>query len=385
MLIIRVELVDTTDRSVLWSTSYQQPRADLIAIDSLSIQGNISRQISEKLRLELTGEEQKLLAKQYTANKEAYNLYLQGRLYWNRRNDEDLEQAISLYQQAISLDQNFALAYAGMADAYVLLYNGGPKREAARDKAEELARKALALDGQLAEPYSTLGFLEVFRHQNWQQAETYFKRAKELNSGYETAYHWHAILLAIRGQFSEAVNEIKRAKEIAPHSFPINRDHGHILFLARQYDEAIAELRSTIAAEPKNPNVRVAYSWIRSSYERKGDLQSAINEFKNTGAPDEQIVEIQQAFTQGGANAYWQKRLEFRLKTSPATTPDGRILQVFAYSAAGKIDPAIKLLDQSISEDHHDGTLYLKVDPRFDNLRSHPRFPEFLKRLNLQD
>ncbi len=385
VMIIRVELVDTTDRSVLWSTSYQQPRADLIAIDSLSIQGNISRQISEKLRLELTGEEQKLLAKQYTANKEAYNLYLQGRLYWNRRNDEDLEQAIALYQQAISLDQNFALAYAGMADAYVLLYNGGPKREAARDKAEELARKALALDRQLAEPYSTLGFLEVFRHQNWQQAETYFKRAKELNSGYETAYHWHAIMLAIRGQFPEALNEIKRAKEIAPHSFPINRDHGHILFLARQYDEAVAELRNTIAAEPKNPNVREAYSWIRNSYERKGDLQSAINEFKNTGAPDEQIVEIQQAFTQGGANAYWQKRLEFRLKTTPATTPDGRILRVFAYSAAGEIEPAIKLLDQSISEDHHDGTVYLKVDPRFDNLRSHPRFPEFLKRLNLQN
>ncbi len=385
MLIIRVELVDTTDGSQLWSTSYQQPRADLIAIDSLSIQGNISGQISEKLRLELTGEEQKLLAKRYTANKEAYNLYLQGRVYWNRRKDEDLEQAIVLYRQAISLDQNFALAYAGMADAYALIYSGGPKREAARDKAEEFARKAMTLDSQLAEPYSTLGFLEVFRHQNWQQAETYFNRAKELNSSYETAYHWHAIMLAIQGQFAESLNEIKRAKEFAPHSFPINRDQGHILFLARRYDEAIIQLRSTIAAEPKNPNVTEAYSWIRNSYERKGELQSAINEFKNIGAPVEQIAEIQQAFTQGGANGYWQKRLEFRLKTTPATTPDGRILRVFAYAAAGEIEPAIKLLDQSISEDHHDGTVYLKVDPRFDNLRSHPRFSEFLKRLNLQD
>ncbi|MBS1790602.1 MAG: protein kinase [Acidobacteria bacterium] len=385
LLLIRVELVDTTDGSQLWSATYQQPRADLLSIDSLAIQGNISGQISEKLRLELTGEEQKLLAKRHTENKEANNLYLQGRVYWNRRKDEDLEQAIALYQHAIQQDKNFALAYAGIADAYALLYDGGAKREAARDKAEQYARMAISLDNQLAEPYSTLGFLEVFRHQNWQQAETYFNRAKELNGAYETAYHWHAIMLAIQGRFTEALDEIRRAKEFAPRSFPINKDQGEILFYARRYDEAIAQLRNTIAAEPKNPNVSEAYSWIRNCYERKGDLQSAINEFKNIGTAPEQIAEIQQAFDRNGANGYWQKRLELRLKNTPPTTPNGRMLHVFSYAAAGETEQAMKLLEQSISEDHHDGTVYLKVDPRFDNLRSHPRFSELLKRVNLQN
>ncbi|MGH9802808.1 MAG: tetratricopeptide repeat protein, partial [Blastocatellia bacterium] len=201
---------------------------------------------------------------------------------------------------------------------------------------------------------------------------------------YETAYHWHAIMLAIQGRFAESLDEIKHAKEFAPRSFPINKDQGEILFYARRFDEAIAQLRNTIEAEPKNPQVSSAYSWIRNSYERKGDFQSAIKEMKNTGAPAEHIAELQWALDKSGAKGYWQKRLEFRLQSTQPTTPDGRMLIVFSYAAAGQTDKAMDRLEQCFA-DGHDQTRYLKVDPRFDGLRSHPRFAEFLKRLNLQN
>lgn len=378
LLVIEVVLVDATDGTEIWAERYRQQSTDL-----MSIQENISRQIAEKLQLDLTGEERQLLTKRYTSNKEAYSHYLTGRYFWNQRTDDSYKKAIKFYQQAIELDSNYALAYAGMADAYALMFDGGPRRDAAREQAQQFAHKAMSLDPQMAEPLATLGFIEIFKNHNWTEAEKNFKRSLQLNRGYATTHHWYALLLTIQGRFDAALEEFNRAKEIDPRSFPINKDIGEFLFHARRYDEAIAQFRHTIEAEPTNQNVAEAYSWIKSSYERKGDLLSAINEMKHTKASAEQVTEIRRAFDQGGASGYWQKRLELRLQNTPATTPDGRMLQVYAYAAAGNADLAMKLLDKSVNEDRHDGTLYLKVDPRFDNLRSHPHFPELLWRMKL--
>ncbi|MFN0111232.1 MAG: protein kinase domain-containing protein [Blastocatellia bacterium] len=390
VLNIRVELVNTIDGAQLWGTPtpYTQPIASLSSIDSPMIQEDISVNIVEKLGINLTQSEKELIAKRPTNIKEANNLYLKGREQWNHRKDEALLSAIELYDQAIQLDQRFARAFAGKADAYALLFSGGPKRDEAREQANYYARRAIELDDKLAEPYSTLGFLEVFRKQNWIQAERYFNQAKERNPGYETAYHWHAIMLTILGRFDDALAEIERAKKFASDSFPINKDQGEILFYARRYDQAITQLRRAIEIQPNNPKVREAFSWVRNCYERKDELQLAINELKNTGAKPEQIADYQNAFNQRGADGYWQRRLEIRLSEPPTTNPndiyDSRMLRVFSYAAAGEVEKGIKMLEQCMA-DGHDQTRYLKVDPRFDGLSKHPRFAEFLKSLKLQN
>lgn len=383
-IIISVELVDTMSGRQLWGWPYTQPRANLDSIDSPMIQSDISTNIVEKLGINLTVPEKQLLARRHTENKEANNLYLQGRVFWNRRKDTDLEQAIKLYQQAIDRDDKFALAYAGMAEAYALIYDAGPKRDEARDKANYYARRAMELDNKLAAPHSTLGFLEVFRNQNWEQAEKYFSQAKDRDSSSETTYHWHAIMLAILGQFDKALAEIEQAQKFAPRSFPINKDRGEILYYARRFDEAIDQFRKTIEIEPKNPNVTDVHAWVRGSYERKNDLQSAINEYKIYSNSPNQVAELQRAFDQGQATGYWQKRLENRLRDSEPTTPNARMLLVFSYAAAGEVEKGMEMLERCFA-DGHDQTRYLKVDARFDGLRSHPRFAEFLKRLNLQN
>ncbi|MDQ3010372.1 MAG: tetratricopeptide repeat protein, partial [Acidobacteriota bacterium] len=378
LLVIHVELADTADGSLMWSEQYRRQRADLMAI-----QEDISRQISEKLQLNLTGEERKLLAKRYTSNTEAYSQYLTGRYFWNQRSDESYEKAIEFYQKAIALDPNYALAYVGIADAYVLLYDGGAQSDEKRHKAEQLARQALTIDSQLAEAHATLGFTEMFSNQNWGEAERNFKRAIELNNGYATAHHWYAILLAIHGRHEAALDEIRRAREIEPRSFPINSDTGQLLFWARRYDEAIAQYRRANESEPTNSSVRTNHFWIRNIYEAKGDVAGAIKEMRLLDPPTTGLAEFEQAFAQGGKSAYLQKRLEINARAKDVDSATGRMRLVYANAAVGNIEQAMTLLERSIAEDHSDGLMYLKVDPRFDNLRSHPRFPDALRRMKL--
>ncbi len=379
VLVISVELVDANDGTQLWSGRYQQQRADLMAI-----QDDISRQISQKLQINLTGEEERLIVKRHTANSDAYYLYLNGRYFWNQRENEQLKKAIEFYDRAISLDPNYALAYAGMADAYALLFEGGPERDEARRKAVSFAQKALSIDGNLAEPYSTLGFIKTFRDWNWTEAEADFRRSIRLNPGYATAHHWYALLLAIQGRFDAALDSIQRAKEIDPRSFPINKDIGEIYFYAHRYDEAVAQFRNTIESEPTNSSVGETHLWIRNAYEQKGDLASAINQMKQTSMPEEEIAELKQEFEKSGKAGYWQRRFDIQIRAGKASPddPTGRIRLVFGYASIGEAEKAIPLLETAITRDHHDGVLYLKVDPRFDNLRSHPRFPALLKLMN---
>ncbi len=378
MLIIRVELVDTTDGTLLWSEHYQRRRTDLMAI-----QEDISQQISEKLQVNLTGDERKLLAKRYTDNTEAYYQYLNGRYFWNQRTKESYQKAIEYYQKAISLDSKYALAYVGIADAYVLLYDGGTEGNEARRKAEALARQALAIDSHLAEAHATLGFTEMFNNWNWAEAEKNFKRAIELNNGYATAHHWYAILLMTQGKHEMALDEIKRAKEIEPRSFPINKDIGELLYYARRYDEAIAQLRATIESEPNNDAVRDAHFWIRNTFEAKNDLEAAVKEMLAMKPLPTGTADLQQAYAQGGKAAYWQKKLDINSHRADVDSPTGHMRMIWSLAAVGDIEQAMTLLENSLSKDHSDGLMYLKVDPRFDNLRNHPRFPELLKRMNL--
>src|ERR1051325_1997328 len=219
-LIIRTELVATKDGAQLWGTQYNKAAADL-----LGIQEEIAREISETLRPRLSDEEERLLARRYTDNIEAYHFYLRGRFYWNKRTSSDLQRAIRYFWQAVQVDPAYALAYAGIADCYNWLgYTFGrmPPNEA-EPKAKAAAVKALEIDDKLAEAYGSFAFVKFVFEWEWKEAETYFKKAIELNPNCASVRHVYSVYLAtVWRQFDEALLEVGKALELDPLSLPIN-------------------------------------------------------------------------------------------------------------------------------------------------------------------
>lgn len=364
--IIRAELADARDGTQLWSEQYQGNRRDLLAV-----QEKIARQISERLRPDLTGAEQRLLDKSYTQDPEAYSLYLNGRYFWNQRSEEGYRKAIEYFNQAIARDPNYALAYAGLADVYILQANL---------KAEEAATKALQLDPTLAEPHATLGMTRMYTDWNWPQAEAKFKQAIQLNPDYATAHHWYAELLTTQGRFDEALTEIGKARALDPRSFPINKDAGVFLFFARRYDEAIRQLQRTIEADPKHDEVRDAQGRIGNCYEQLGRFDQALTEFLSWLSRDPNIDALRRAAT-SGIDSYRRQRIELLSRQTPL---DGRVSFRIAmlHAQLGEKDEAFAWLQQAY-EKHSPGMIYLRVEPRFDPLRSDPRFQEWLRRMKL--
>ncbi len=234
-LSISAELVDAREDRQLWGEQYNRKLADLLAV-----QDDISREISERLRLRLTGEEKTRVAKRPTENIEAYQLYLKGRYYWNKRTEEGFHKAIEYFSEAAEKDRNYALAHAGLADSYILLgeYNVLPAKEAYA-KAREAAAKALELDDTLAEAHNALATVKGDYDWDWPGAEREFRRAIELNPGYATTHQWYGELLSELGRHEEAVAEIKRAQELDPLSLIINTVAGTILGRAGQLELAI--------------------------------------------------------------------------------------------------------------------------------------------------
>ena len=240
-LVVQTELVDVDKGSQLWGEQYNRKLADILAV-----QEDISREISEKLRLRLTGEEKTRLTKRPTENMEAYDLYLQGRYYWNKRTEEGFNKAIEHFNQAIEKDPNYALAHAGLADSYIVRGNFSllPPKEA-YGKAREAAAKALELDDSLGEAHNALAAVKENYEWDWPGAEQEYKRAIELNPGYGTAHQWYGELLSGElGRHEEALAEIKRAQQLDPLSLVINAVHGKILMQAGQDDLAIATPRT---------------------------------------------------------------------------------------------------------------------------------------------
>src|SRR6266404_6446259 len=217
LLTLSLELADTRTENVIWSKQYSRRQSDLV-----SLQSEIARDITNSLRVKLAGADEQKLSKKYTNNTEAYELYLKGRFYWNKRTLKDLEKALDYFNQAIALDPNYVLAYAGLADAYVLIpsYRNGPVREAMQP-AREAALKALSLDGELAEPHATLGRVNANEY-DFAGAEREYKRAIELDPNYATAHQWYGILLFDLARNEESQAELRWALEIDPLSVIIN-------------------------------------------------------------------------------------------------------------------------------------------------------------------
>ena len=374
-LSISAELVDARTNSRLWGEQYNRNPTDI-----LKVQTEIAREISERLRVKLTGEQQNRMTKRYTDNTEAYLLYTKGRYFWDKRTGEGMEKARESFNQATELDPNYALAYSGLADTYLFCYCSLPRHET-MPKAKAYAEKALAIDEALAEAHTSLGFVKMNYEFDWAGAESEFKRALELSANYSVAHQFYAGCLLQQGRTEEGLREAKRALELDPLSLAINWYWGLTLFNARRYDEAIAHLRKTIQMDP---NYHLAHGALGSAYVQKGMYAEATSEFQkgNTlpGMPGEPSAKLAYVYVALGSRAEAQKILN-ELKQMPPD--DNRPLEIASvYTALGDKDQAFEWLDQAYQQRSF-GMFFLKVDPDFDSLRSDARFKALLGRIGL--
>src|SRR4029453_18806551 len=271
---VQVDLVDPVTGAEIWGAGYDRKITDLVAVKQA-----IAQEVTAKLKLKLSSEDQRRLVKRDSTNAEAYQFYLRGRYFWDKRTSDGIKQAIEHFQQSIERDPNFALGYVGLADSYTGLafYNFAAPHEA-MPKAKASAIKALALDDTLAEAHATLAHILINYDWDSPAAEKEFKRSIELNPEYATAHQWYAIhYLTATGRLEEAVQEMKKALELEPASLVMNTFMGATLYYAGRYDEAIDQCRRTIEMDP---NFTVAHWYLGLAYEQKQVLDAATEEFK---------------------------------------------------------------------------------------------------------
>ncbi|KPL03963.1 MAG: hypothetical protein AMJ90_02570 [candidate division Zixibacteria bacterium SM23_73_2] len=378
---ITAQLVNVADGYHLWSEKYDRDMEDIF-----SIQDEISLAIVDKLKVKLLGGEKKNLVKRYTDNIEAYNLYLKGRYFWSKRTEQGLKKGIEYLRKAIEKDAHYALAYAGLADSYSLLCSYhilSPKESIPR--AEEAATRAMEIDDALAEAYEALAHVRILYDWNWSEAKQEFKRAIQLNPGFATAKQRYSLLLTVMGQLNEAIAQIKQAQELDPLSLIINTDVGLISYIARMYDRAIEQCRNVIDMDP---NFGVAHFVLGLAYEQKEVYEDAIAEFKKgisaSGGITVMIGALGHTYGVSG-NRDEAQRVLAELKELSKQRYVSPYSIATIYIGLGEKDQAFEWLQKA-----YEGRsvwlihLHLKVDPRFDNLRSDPRFTVLLKKIGLE-
>ena len=377
-LSIGTELVDVATGSQLWGTEYNRQPGDIFAV-----QDEISNAISENLRLQLTRAEKKRLTRHHTENVGAYGLYLKGRHHWNRWTEEGFHRAIEYFQQAVEKDPEYALAYAGIADSYVLLgWNSYIRPQEAFPKSKAAAITALQLDPDLAEAHTSLAAASWLQDWHWELAGTEFERSLRISPNYPTANHWYAEYKMTMGQSAEAVTRMKKGQELDPLSLIINVAVGWALYLARRHDEAIEQLLRTVELDPNYP---VTY-WILGLVRRA------------MGCFDLAIVDGQKSVSLSGGSPLMRAALGHtcgiagRTKEAFLAFEDLTKLAQQKYVAPyflagiqiglGENDRAIEYLEKSF-EEHSHWLIYLHLDPGMDVLRGHSRFQELLRRIGL--
>ena len=373
---ITAQLVDVTDGYHLWSEKYDRDMEDIFAI-----QDEISLAIVDNLKIKLLRDEKNELVKRYTENKEAYNLYLKGRYFWNRRSEVGFNKAFEFFQSAIKIDPLYALPYIGIADTYNIsghfcFMNPGE----AFEKARKAVKKALEIDASLGEAHSSLAWIYTYNDWNWEKAEQEYKNAIELNPEYATAHEWYALFLAGRGRIDEAITEINEALELDPLSPMINAIFGLIFIFSRRFEEAIEQFRKTIEM---NPNFTFAYIWQGMAYWGIGDNDKALVSLlkSETLVKDMtySIGSLGMAYALAGQKPKAIKTLE-RMETLSENKYVSPLHKAIIYIGLINKDKAFEYIDKAYIE--RDSFLfYLKTLPMFDTLRSDPRFIELLKKM----
>jgi serine/threonine protein kinase/tetratricopeptide (TPR) repeat protein len=375
---IGTELVDVATGSQLWGAQYDRKPGDIFVV-----QDEISGEISAKLRLRLTRSEKKQLTKRYTENVEAYRLYLKGRHNWNRWTEEGFYKAIEHFQQAVDSDPGYALAYAGLADSYVLLgWNCYLPPKQAYPKAKAAAKAALQFDAELAEAHTPLAAGLWLSDWNWDDAQREFQRSLELSPAYPTANHWYAEFLLTMGRHDEAMVRIRKSQDLDPLSLIISVAVGWALYHARRYDEAVEQLRHTVELEANYP---VTY-WILGALLRK------------MGRYDEAIADGEKGVKFSGGSPLMRAALAHTLGKAGRADEARKILNdltelakqkyVAPYFFAGvhiglgEDDRAMEYL-QKCYDEHSHWLLYLHLDPGMDELRDRADFQDLLRRIGL--
>ena len=375
---VNVQLINALTDAHLWADTYDRKLTDIFAVES-----EIAKTIAETLQARLTGSEKSLITKTPTVNPEAYELYLKGRFFWNKRTGADLLKSIDYFKQAVEKDQKYALAYAGLADAYVLLppYGAASPSESF-PQAEAAARKALELDDTLAEAHTSLGQVLLFYDLDFAGSTMEFERALSLDPNYATAHHWYGgggPLLAL-GQFDRAIKEGKRAVELDPLSLINNADLGWLYFNARRYNEAEAQARKTLEMDS---HFYLAHYYLGEVLQLKGQLTEAIAEYKKAAELDDDpfvLGLLAQAYAKLG-----QRDEALKMLGQLQELATRRYVTSYSFAlvhiALGEKDKAIDWLERAYRDRAGPDIALIKVDPFLDPLRGHPRFEALVQKI----
>ena len=359
----------------LWADIYDRKLTDIFAVES-----DIAKTIADTLQARLTGSEKISIAKAPTANPEAYELYLKGRFFWNKRTGADLKTAAEYFQRALAEDPNYAGAYAGLAQADLLIpvFGAGPPPDFF-PKAEAAARRAIELDETSAEGHSALAMLLLFDFK-FAESEEEFARAIQSNPNYATAHHWYGnSLLTTLGRFDEAIKEGERAVELDPLSLIINADLGSTFMIARRYDEAIAQLRRTLALDG---NFSYAHWNLGIALYLKGDVNAAIAEYEKAAALDDDpyvMALLGRAYAETDKKEKALAILQ-KLKETGQHQYVRSVAYAIIYIGLGEKATAIDSLEKAREGGERPDTIWLKIDPLLDPLRNEPRFRQLVAR-----
>jgi TolB-like protein/DNA-binding winged helix-turn-helix (wHTH) protein/Tfp pilus assembly protein PilF len=378
---IAVQLIQMKDQTEIWARQYDRDLGSL-----LNLENEIANQVAQEIRFTLEGnrkpteepDSRMLTPQQYAA----YDSYLRGRYFWNKRTAEGFQQAIKAFDDAIDKDPNYARAYVGLADTYALqsAYDLAPKNEAI-PKARAAAAKALALNDSLAEAHASMAIIAQNYDWDWQKAETEYKKAISLDPNYPTARHWYAEFLTLQGRFSQALEEIERARQLDPRSLIIAADRGATLYCDHRYDEAIQQLEAVLEMEPDFPRAYI----IVFAYVEQGRTQDALRDIaKHQKLQDGPFTWMLYAYAHGRAGHQVEARTYLhKIEAERSWQHVDTAPLVMAHLGMGEKEQALNWLEKGLSQ-RSNSLVWLKVDPVYDPLRSEPRFHALLKQVGFE-
>jgi TolB-like protein/Flp pilus assembly protein TadD len=373
---VNVQLINGLTNAHLWAEIYDRKLTDIFAVES-----DIAKTIADQLQAKLTGSEKDAMSKKPTANPEAYDLYLRGRFFWNKRTSLDLPKAVDYYNQAVAKDPNYALAYSGLADAYVLYpdYGVGAPDEF-YPKAREMAIRAISLEPSLGAPHAALGVIYANFDHDFAKAIAEFNRATELDPNYATAHQWKTTALGALGQFDEAIASSKRSVVLDPLSLIVNSDLAFNYLNAHRFDDAIAQSRKTLEIDP---NFHIAREYLAMALQFEGKLPDALAEYQKAkaAATDEPytLSLLAQAYARSGSRDEAQRILTDLEQQSRTKFVSEWSIAVIRLSLGDK-DGAIAALQKAFDQ-HAPEILTLKYDPLLDDLHGDPRFEALVQKL----
>lgn len=371
---VNVQLINGLTNTHLWAEIYDRKLTDIFAVES-----DIAKAIADQLQAKLSGSEKDALAKKPTANPEAYDLYLRGRFFWNKRTGLDLPKSVEYYNQAVARDPNYALAYSGLADSYVLYPDYGA---GAPDKfypqAKEMAMKALSLDASLGAPHATLGAAYTTFDHDFERALAEFDRAIQLDPNYATAYQWRTTTLAALGQFDRAIASSRQAIALDPLSLIVNADLAFNYLHARRFDDSIAQSRKTLEIDR---NFHVGREYLGLGLQFKGKLAEALSEYRTAAASTDEpytLALLAQACAHSGLRDEAQRLLTSLEERGRTKFVSGWNIAVIRLSL-GEKDAALAALQIALDQ-HAPEILIMKYDPLLEDLNGDPRFEALVQK-----